>query len=793
MLRLLAAFLTFSLFSQILDAQTLQRPGNYDARNRPLVADIARATAIAPEARLRLRPKYRRNPGRRIVAEGREVPGLIVVKFADGARVRALNPQGLDETSTDQSVLNTRLNTLISVQDNLDVADIAFLRERGIEKPGIGEQMTRVRRILSEERVLGWNRMHRQPLDLLGGLRARAELRTGRRTSDLANYYWVQLDPQTDVGRVLRALNAIPIIEKAYRMPQSSKTDIAPPTADYSTYQGYLDNDGNGIHARFAWTQPGGKGNLVRIIDIEDSWNPTHEDLPAFNPQPVFNNWDDNQQDWAEDQIEHGTAVAGIMVAKDDGTGVTGIVPQAVFGVINNKRRTGFGQVVNNSGSILDAAAVLQEGDVVLIEAQVSGPRNVDCTCETSDGAPRGQCGMLPVEWSDHNYEAIVAASNSGLIVVEPAGNGEQNLDDPLFDDVFNRAWRDSGALIVAASESGRRERECFSNHGDRIDLHAWGEDVATTGYGNGSRDCVGSSTCLTGRQSRVNGRGDPDQFYTSGFSGTSSASPIVAGAAAAIQGIQFANNNPPLNWLEMRDLLSSTGTPPRAGNNIGPLPNLQNAIAVLDPPTPPDAEYDYTVSLGALTEADNVAGLSTSTSSQRRVIGGQGGLRAIERIMFAERGDRPCYIRVEKAHILDHEKGPRFDLDECGNRGHTDNSVAYVPLLTTSHDTFINKVAVCNSKTNNHPFRLKGIRVWRTRVEVEEDGTVDTFPLAGEVTKDRPNCDDNWRTPSTCPAGSVAAQVEVHLRADGNDLSMSGLRLICREIQINRTCVANC
>lgn len=611
--------------------------------------------------------------------------------------------------------------------------------------------------------------------------------------SDLANYYWVQLDPSVDVGRVVRGLNAIPIVEKAYRMPLERKADIQPPTADYTGYQGYLDDDNNGIYARFAWTRPGGTGALVRIIDIENSWNEEHEDLPGFNPQPAFNTWHPDQSQWDDEQTEHGTGVAGIMVAKANGAGVTGIVHDATFGVINNLRRTGFGQIRNNSDSILDAAIMLSEGDVILIEQQVQGPRKADCTCETEDGAPRDQCGMLPVEWTDHTYDAIVAASSSGLIVVEPAGNGEQDLDDPMFENVFNRSWRDSGALMVAASKSGSRTRECFSNHGDRIDLHAWGSGVATTGYGEGSIKCVGSRTCLTVQQAQVNGQGDPKQFYTSGFGGTSAASPIVVGAVAAIQGIQYANNNPPLDWAEMRELLTSTGTPPAAGHDIGPMPNLQAAITVLDPPTPPDAEYVYAVTLGNPTFADNVAGLSTSSTSLRRTLGGEGAMRAIERIMFAERSDRSCFIRVEKAHVVDHEAGDRFELDECGSKGHTDSSVAYVPLLTTSHDTFIHKIAVCNSKTNSHPFRLKGIRVWRTQVEVEADGTIDLRQLAGEVTKDRPNCDDNWRTPSECPANSVATQVEVHLRPDGDDLSISGLRLICREVQTVRTCVANC
>jgi serine protease len=212
---------------------------------------------------------------------------------------------------------------------------------------------------------------------------------------------------------------------------------------------------------------------------------------------------------------------------------------------------------------------------VILIEQHLMGPRKADCTCETGDGSPRGQCGYVPVEWLDNNYDAIVMASNAGIIVVEPAGNGEQELDNPIYDDRFNRAWRDPGAIMVAGGSSASRTKECFTNHGDRIDLHGWGENVATTGYGDGKRSCLGNPSCMSGQESRVGGWGDRNQYYTSSFNGTSSASPIVAGAVAAIRGVQLANRNPPLTWLEMRELLVSTGSPPEPGHDIGPLPNL--------------------------------------------------------------------------------------------------------------------------------------------------------------------------------------------------------------------------
>jgi hypothetical protein len=76
----------------------------------------------------------------------------------------------------------------------------------------------------------------------------------------------------------------------------------------------------------------------------------------------------------------------------------------------------------------------------------------------------------------------------------------------------------------------------------------------------------------------------NPDFWYTGVFSGTSSASPIVAGAVANLQGIAFDQSGIPLTPLKIRTLLVQTGSP-QLGNtaeHIGPRPDLQQAIAQL-------------------------------------------------------------------------------------------------------------------------------------------------------------------------------------------------------------------
>lgn len=94
--------------------------------------------------------------------------------------------------------------------------------------------------------------------------------------------------------------------------------------------------------------------------------------------------------------------------------------------------------------------------------------------------------------------------------------------------------------MVGAGSSSFPHERMWFSNYGSRIDVYGWGENVDTT----------------TAEQSR-----SAVNLYTSSFSGTSSASPIIAGAATLVQSIAKENLGRPYRPSELRAILSNENT----------------------------------------------------------------------------------------------------------------------------------------------------------------------------------------------------------------------------------------
>jgi hypothetical protein len=369
------------------------------------------------------------------------------------------------------------------------------------------------------------------------------------------NYYSIGCPVGNNINLLLKLLLENKSVELAYIESEPAVAGAGTPTDNpLSVHQGHLYPAPIGIDARYAWAFRGGDGEgKIKFVDIEQGWILNHEDIVVDTIPGTGINCKAFQ--------DHGAAVLGVILMQDNAVGGIGITPKANGYVVSQWRPDGEPNTVD---AILTAIDYLDCGDIILLETQARDSRIAR--------------KLWPVEIQEAVFEAIRLATATGIIVIEAAGNGNSNstmgnnLD--LFvnehgQDILNRSseyFKDSGAILVAGSSNSKHgERIRYSNYGSRIDCNAAGEDVVTAG-------------CFPGLS-----RSSIDT-YTGKFSGTSSASAIIAGVAIATQSIAEANYHYRLMPEEMRKILSNelNGTPTRNGHGvdkIGVMPDLKKII----------------------------------------------------------------------------------------------------------------------------------------------------------------------------------------------------------------------
>ncbi|MDO4727701.1 MAG: S8 family peptidase [Bacteroidota bacterium] len=358
--------------------------------------------------------------------------------------------------------------------------------------------------------------------------------------------------------KLLEALSKNPsvrYVEQSSLKPVQPPFDIPPVTPNYLSGQTYVGAD-PGVNMEYAWGL-GLSGEGIRVRNIEYGFNKNHEEFahrPNVYLAPHLTINSNLDVEWQE----HGTAVFGIVYGDPSDYGVKGMAHGAAELILYPEYTTQYdynrymavSQAINNSAL----------GDVIIYEMQIQGVP----TAGSNDD------NYVPAEYSLSIWNLTRAATDMGIIVVAAAGNGNQNLDAAAYQSYMDRG--DSGAIIVGAGTSDTSHNRIStsywgSTYGSRVDLQGWGQDVLSAGYGDYT--AIG---------------GDFNQRYTM-FSGTSSATPIVASCVIVLQSYYYSLFNEYLSPEQMRDILKSTGRPQgtAVAGNIGPLPDMQAAITYLN------------------------------------------------------------------------------------------------------------------------------------------------------------------------------------------------------------------
>jgi hypothetical protein len=155
-----------------------------------------------------------------------------------------------------------------------------------------------------------------------------------------------------------------------------------------------------------------------------------------------------------------------------------------------------------------------------------------------------------------------------GATVIEPAGNGRADLADLSID--FCGRWRGelsaypARPIVVGGARPRSRVHDTECNHGARVDLFAWSNkvhrlkltDVASAPY--------------------------PD--WGTDFTGTSSAAAIIAGAAAAAQGMYLHKHGVVAGPEALRNLLAgSSGATLNLDASVYPIGRMPNLGGVAE------------------------------------------------------------------------------------------------------------------------------------------------------------------------------------------------------------------
>lgn len=294
--------------------------------------------------------------------------------------------------------------------------------------------------------------------------------------------------------------------------------------------QGQAGKAGDDINVETAWDVTEGAGVKVAILDTGIDLN-----QPDLQGKVVLTNSLIGNAT-VQDGNGHGTHVAGILAANtNNGVGVAGTCPQCELMI---------GQVLNaqGEGSTSDAVAGITW-------AANNGAKVISMSLGTT------QASSEPMYAS-----ALSFAESKGAIIVAAAGNdGASTNTDPSYPG-------DVPGVVSVAATTNTNTLASFSNFGPGVEIAAPGNNILSTGPTTAgfSLEPMGYSTS--------------EPYYY--LSGTSMATPMVAGVAGLVASTQFGTTPQAL----IARLYSTAQKIPGTGTDF--INGLVDAAAAVGPAT---------------------------------------------------------------------------------------------------------------------------------------------------------------------------------------------------------------
>lgn len=323
--------------------------------------------------------------------------------------------------------------------------------------------------------------------------------------------------------------------------------------------QWYLNHNGGNLLAlgahidvEKAWDVTRGTRSVVVAV-VDDSFDLDHPDFQGIGK--IVAPKDLKENDFLplpnETETSHGTACAGIVLAEENGSGITGVAPGCTLMPI---RTTGY----------LDDESI----EEIFEWAINRGASVISC----SWGASAVYFPLSLRQRAVIHRAATEGRNGKGCVILFAAGNANRPIDGSVYEQGWNKnilrgntKWLNGFALhpdvITISAATSMNKKAAYSNWGHNISVCApsnnalpgmWFQETGFIYTQPSIRQPVYGRGMLTTDQ--VGAAGYDKGNFTSNFGGTSSATPVVAGVAALILSV-----NPNLTAQEVKHILEET------------------------------------------------------------------------------------------------------------------------------------------------------------------------------------------------------------------------------------------